>query len=519
MFSALRVAFGPATLFLAAGLALGTPLSPSNADAAGDAAPPVLLAQAAPDPAIAEKEAFEAAKELGTVDAWNAFLKTYATGFRADLARAYIAKLGQDAAPATAIAPPPSQVVAPPVQATTPPPVEPRLGLIDLGPGVAPWQNGMLDLDDGNRPAYVAQVAGNGMELIAYCRPPETKKGAYSLALRLHENPRGVYPEFDMRLQQGIDGSPAAGPDFRQIALRFDDGSVFGVTGRVFGMTGELEITENGKPLAPTGKIIESIMGGRTMTVLADPFSGTFQLSNSRPAICSVLAACGVRISACKGIAAPKISSKQITPLKQTKTFVPAQQGGGAALVIQQTATGPCPDPKAQVRNSAGQCVCSALYTSVGGQCVKACVGATRDQNGNCQCPVGQPNPYGYCIDGTDQASIQKTVKAGEATTCPDGRLRDVSGNCLGWCSGERIWNGQKCISAKEAKNYYCRDLGIPEAGAQNGACKAAPGSVAAKFIPGQGTGQPQGGASPIFQLFQGPQGGQGAGTGATLTI
>jgi SH3 domain-containing protein len=41
----------------------------------------------------AEKEAFEAAKALGTVEAWDAFLTHYPNGFRADLARAYVKKL------------------------------------------------------------------------------------------------------------------------------------------------------------------------------------------------------------------------------------------------------------------------------------------------------------------------------------------------------------------------------------------------------------------------------------------
>jgi hypothetical protein len=304
----------------------------------------------------------------------------------------------------------------------------------------------------------VAQVAGTGMELYAFCQPPEAKKGAYSLALRLRENPRGVYPEFDARLQQGIEGSPAAGPDFREIALRFDDGSVFGVTGRVFGMTGELEITENGKPFSPTGKILQAMMSGRTMNVLADPFSGTFQLTNSRPAICSVLTACGVKISACKGISAPKISSKQITTqpklivLPQTakgavppppgfvpgpQGYVPAQQGyatskqsyvppkpfmplsakGGAALVIQQTASGPCPDPN-QVRNSAGQCVCTLTYASVGGKCVKACLGGVRDQNGNCQCPQGLTHSSQVLVTS---AWTRPARKPPRATSVPTG--------------------------------------------------------------------------------------------------
>jgi hypothetical protein len=41
-----------------------------------------------------EKAAFESAKELGTIEAWEAFLASYASGFYADLARAYVKKLG-----------------------------------------------------------------------------------------------------------------------------------------------------------------------------------------------------------------------------------------------------------------------------------------------------------------------------------------------------------------------------------------------------------------------------------------
>ena len=57
----------------------------------GEAKPPAQRAAAGGD---AEKEAFDSAKELGTVEAWEAFLASYTSGFRADLARAYIKKLG-----------------------------------------------------------------------------------------------------------------------------------------------------------------------------------------------------------------------------------------------------------------------------------------------------------------------------------------------------------------------------------------------------------------------------------------
>ncbi len=58
---------------------------------------PSALAQTAPPAEAASqdaaKSAFESAKELGTVDAWNAFLANFSTGFYADMARAYLKKV------------------------------------------------------------------------------------------------------------------------------------------------------------------------------------------------------------------------------------------------------------------------------------------------------------------------------------------------------------------------------------------------------------------------------------------
>ena len=60
-------------------------------------APPVANTGSGED---AEKEAFDSAKELGTVEGWQAFITNYPSGFHADLARAYIKKLGDAAPPA-----------------------------------------------------------------------------------------------------------------------------------------------------------------------------------------------------------------------------------------------------------------------------------------------------------------------------------------------------------------------------------------------------------------------------------
>jgi hypothetical protein len=66
--------------------------------------------QTVPSQGPTEAEAFEAAKSLGTAEAWNAFIANYPTGFRADLARAYLKQLsGQTSSPPSA----PQQVATP----------------------------------------------------------------------------------------------------------------------------------------------------------------------------------------------------------------------------------------------------------------------------------------------------------------------------------------------------------------------------------------------------------------------
>ncbi|WP_439543610.1 hypothetical protein [Hyphomicrobium sp.] len=68
-------------------------------------APTSAQAEEAAAPDAAEKDAFQAAKDLGTADAWNAFLANYPKGFHADLARAYLKKVDapKPASPAAAV--------------------------------------------------------------------------------------------------------------------------------------------------------------------------------------------------------------------------------------------------------------------------------------------------------------------------------------------------------------------------------------------------------------------------------
>ncbi len=94
-----------------------------TADAPGKpiADPPRSSARADTDPAA--KEAFDAAKELGTVKAWTAFIDRYPEGFYADLARAYLDKL--NGAPAVANDAPNAAPKVPPAAANAPAPPKP----------------------------------------------------------------------------------------------------------------------------------------------------------------------------------------------------------------------------------------------------------------------------------------------------------------------------------------------------------------------------------------------------------
>lgn len=77
-------------------------------------APLTLAPAVAADEKGTEAADFEAAKALGTVEAWDAFLSHYPTGFHADLARAYVKKLAEQPAATPAATPPPQAAAAPP---------------------------------------------------------------------------------------------------------------------------------------------------------------------------------------------------------------------------------------------------------------------------------------------------------------------------------------------------------------------------------------------------------------------
>ena len=259
---------------------------------------PTRVAQADTQPAtqsdgggsgVSEKEAFEAAKELGTIEAWEAFLNNFPKGFRADLARAYVKRIGSDPENAAR----PAQSAAAPAARPAPSP-EPQLSLLNLGPGTAPWRSGNTVLATAdNQSVYAASVQGSGLELVTYCRDWSRTGGAgHGLYAVLRERPRGQYPDFDARIRQALaKATPYQGG--RRAQLSFSSGKTFdGITLGEQVLDGEVQLGDGGQAVSQ-GLAFQEMLGANTMTILAPPFAATFQLTGSRAAICDVFKRCG----------------------------------------------------------------------------------------------------------------------------------------------------------------------------------------------------------------------------------
>ena len=322
----------------------------------------LVVAQAA----ITEKEAYDAAKELGTLEAWEAFLLNYPKGFLADLARAYVKNLAnqmetknppaQTAAPTLPPAPVQSAPVAQPA-APVPPPT-PVFQPLDRGPGASPWQNRNRVLAvTGNQQLYTASVQGQGVEIVTYCRDWSRTGGTgHGLYMVMRENPRGAYPDFDARIRQAMSQAPSY-LSGKKVQLHFSNGKSFNditFQDRIVG--GEVEIGDSNQAISQ-GLAFNEILGANTMTISAPPFSATFQLKGSRAAICRVFQSCGAKRPECARFAPkPVVAKPRLTiPKKRRKS------GCRSGTVFLE---GQC-IPKSQVTS-----FCGPGFRRVGTKCV-----------------------------------------------------------------------------------------------------------------------------------------------------
>ena len=297
--------------FVAACRSYAEALAPKQTAGAGTPAAPQAGGSGS---SVTEREAFEAAKELGTIEAWEAFLNSFPTGFRADLARAYVKRIGREDGGSVK----PAQSAAKPAGQPGPAP-EPKLSLLNLGPGSTPWGNANKVLATaGNQKVYTASVKGGGLEFVTYCRDWSRSGGTgHGLHAVLRESPRGQYPDFDARIRQALaNAAPYQGG--RGIQLSFSTGKTFdGITLGEQVLDGEVLIGDGGQAISQ-GLAFQEILAANTMTVLAPPFAATFQLTNSRAAICNVFKRCGAtNRPECSKFAPRSVSTQPAAPKKQ----------------------------------------------------------------------------------------------------------------------------------------------------------------------------------------------------------
>ena len=286
----LRVSLVVFVVLLFAPLALATERHQSSVEDG----PTFVVAQATSNEA--QKYAFESAKELGTVEAWDAFLSNYPEGFYADLARAYVKKLAAGEtgkAQETQTAPPPAA------------PSEPPLPRVDLGEGSSRWDTGTrvvrIPGPIFNRQFKAAFVRSHGLEMVGFCRDPSQTGGGYALGMFIQEAPGGGYPKFSQRLRQGLAKKPNwATTNFKVLDITYSNGEAMPeATATPAPANGQWVLGPAGSAMAAQSEDLENFMAANSVTISAPPMVATFQLDGSRDAICEVMNACGAPVPGC----------------------------------------------------------------------------------------------------------------------------------------------------------------------------------------------------------------------------
>jgi len=371
---------GAATVFLFVPVALSAEGHVSGVEARSA----FVVAQAGST--AAQQNAFESAKELGTVEAWDAFLSNYPDGFYADLARAYVKKLSEASTSNSSATPPPSTTS--------------KTVTVQNGPGASDWTNATMPfVANSSRRAYAAVVDAGGIQMTAFCH-----SGAEGPQIVPGLRVTGAEPGVLERLREGLASAPSVTNDLSSISMTFADGTTFdGVTATTPPKDSEVTLYVNRKLLEPDDDMLERLMGGQNVTLTAPPFSASFQLDGSRSALCSMMDKCGAKADGCGSSESSERSC-----------------GRG------------------QYRDRKGRCVdeedgqdekinCGRGRTWVGAQGKCVCVNDNAVWNGK------------RCV----------TRKRNKQGACTGGRTRDPqTGRCD--CNGDSAWNGQACVQVPE---------------------------------------------------------------------
>lgn len=377
---------------------------------------------------LSEKEAFDLAKEIGTLEGWNAFLGQFPNGSRAGFARAYIKRLSGSSGPAN-----PPKTPRPVQPATTAPaaPValpKPTLSTVARGPATSRWVNRTERMAiAGGKSVYTASVRVPGVELVTYCVDNSDGIGLGAVVRR-----KGSYPSFSRRIRQGLAASPKLpGSANREIKIEFSNGeAVDGGGARTALVGGSLGVGPSAGIFVEGSSELEYLMSENAVSVELEPFAATFQLNGSRKAICSVMNRCGAQVPGCGASG----SARPAAPVPVTTT----QRCSGGRYYSRSRGRCTCPSSRPNWNGrSCAKLRCGRNYKLVRGRCVllQNCGrNAYRNAEGDCFCNRGfRRTGSGRCV--------------ARQRRCTGGRQLDrKTGQCF--CPGDSSWNGRRCFKA-----------------------------------------------------------------------
>ncbi|MEL6421890.1 MAG: hypothetical protein AAFQ42_05565 [Pseudomonadota bacterium] len=482
---------------------------------------------------ISEKEAFEIAKDLGTIEAWEAFLSTFPTGFRAELARAYVRRLAAGGATTgTGTATTGSgngQTATSGNGGATSAGRQP----IFVSPDDTAWWVGRRNTAyDGGRGTYAASIDSGGVELIAHCHAYGANR---DLTVFLREARRGS----DGTIAAGLRAAAVAAPRMRRtgtwdnarsIGITFSDGSqVRGAATNGNDLQRQFHLLGNGRPFKARGAEVGLMMSARTMRITAPKLDITLPLKNSRAALCTVLKQCGVRRSDCRGVGSIPTStsggSSGTTPRCTGGRFysrsrkscrcprkrpvwngVSCERGQTSCGKNFRLVNGQCVQRqncgRNKFRNVEGDCFCKRGFVERSdGRCVRrASTNCTlgrvfSSKQNRCVCPRsarffygGRCRPVRDCPGDSDLINgICQKVNDGQDAPqrCGKGRTWvGGQGRCV-CVDGRKRWNGKRCVfrrnqtntnngtlTPKQAKEAACGILQIACAAGSNSSCR-----------------------------------------------